>query len=123
MGYNSKRFSVVKVDLGDEYWAEVAPLTKAEDDACQRALLGGELEGEVGSLSDLRATLHQRDYTDQLLVFAIKRWNLDDEDGSSFPIDLPHVQGLADADATKLVAAVRRLNQPVSASDPKGSSS
>lgn len=117
MGYKTKRFGATKVDLGDGYWAEVAPLTKAEDDECQRALLGGELEGSVGDAQALRARFHQREYTDQMLLFAIRRWNLDDDDGSILPVDLPHIQGLADADSDKLLAEIRRRNNPVAALD------
>ena len=114
MGYKAKRFGVRKVDLDQGYWVEVAPLTKAEDDECQRVLLGGELEGPLGDVQAMRARLHQKEYTDQILCFAIKRWNLDGEDGAVLPVTLETVQGLADADSTKILAAVRGLTDPLS---------
>jgi hypothetical protein len=101
------------VDLGDGYWVEVAPLTKAEDDECNRILLGGDLEGTVGDAASMRAKFHQREYTDQLLVCAIKRWNLDDEAGVLLPITAEAIQGLADTDSTKLLAVVRGITNPV----------
>lgn len=118
MGYQARRFGAVKVELGDGYWAEVTALTKAEDDECRRILLGGEIEGPVGDAAALRARFHQREYTDQMLGYAIKRWNLDGEDGAPWPIDLAHIQALAEADSTRLLAAVRGLTAPLA--DPKG---
>ena len=113
MGYRSVVFGRTRVELGQGYWAEVAPLTKAEDDECRRVLLGGDLEGAVGSLEGLRARFHQREYTDYVLLSAVKRWNLDDDAGAPLPIDLAGIQGLADAHATKLLAAVRGLTAPL----------
>lgn len=120
MGYNAKRFGVTKVDLPDGYWAEVAPLTKAQDDECDRALLGGELEAPVGSmtaLGEMRTKLYQREYSDRQLAYAIKRWNLDDDAGAILPITVETVQGLADADSDALLAVVRKLTSPLA--DPK----
>jgi hypothetical protein len=100
------------VELEQGYWVEVAPLTKAEDDDCRRILLGGELEGPL-SADGLRARFHQREYTDQVLLYAIKRWNLDDEAGNVLPITLEHVQGLAEAHSTRLLAVARGLSNPL----------
>jgi hypothetical protein len=113
VSYKSKRFGVTKVDLGDGYWAEVAPLTKAEDDETKRTLLGGDLEGAPGDVTSIRARFHQREYTDQVLLFAIKRWNLDDDAGVLLPIGVEAIQGLTDGDSTKLLAVVRGVTNPV----------
>lgn len=114
MGYRATVFGVTKVALDDHYWVEIKPLTKAESDECQRVLLGGELEGALGDGQALRARLHQREYTDQLLLCAIARWNLDDEQGAVLPITLETIQGLAEEHATRLLAVVRRLESPLS---------
>ena len=112
MGYKRKVFGLTKVELDHGYWVEVAPLTKGEDDECQRALLGGDVESVFGQ-DTLRARLHQREYTDQLLLYAVKAWNLDDDDGATLPITLEYIQGMADGHATKLLKAVRALTNPV----------
>lgn len=116
MSYKTKAFGSSRVVLAtDGYWAEVAPLTKAEDDECNRVLLGGDLEGTVGDAASMRAKFHQREYTDQVLLFAIKRWNLDDEAGAVLPITVETIQGLADADSTKLLAVARGITNPLAA--------
>lgn len=112
LGYKHKVFGLTRVELDHGYWVDVAPLTKGEDDECQRALLGGDLEGVVGT-DTLRARFHQRDYTDKQLLYAVKGWNLDDDDGKVLPITLEHIQGLADGHATKLLRAVRALTNPL----------
>jgi hypothetical protein len=119
MGYRSKIFGVRKVDLEDGYWVEVAPLTKAEDDECRRVLLGGDLEGQPGDVTTLRARFHQREYTDQLLLFAIKRWNLDDDGGELLPIDCEHVQGLADRHSARILTIVRGITTPLADPHPQ----
>ena len=113
MGYHSKVFGRRKVELEQGYWAEVTPLTKAEDDECRRVLLGGELEGTPGDLTSIRARFHQREYTDQLLLFAIKRWNLDDDAGNVLPVGPEQVQGLADTHSARLLAVVRGITTPL----------
>ena len=112
MGYRATVFGPRRVELEQGYWVEVAPLTKAEDDDCQRILLGGELEGPLDA-RELRARFHQREYTDQVLLYAIRRWNLDDDAGEVLPITLDAVQGLADVHSAKLLAMVRRLTHPL----------
>ena len=113
MGYKSNRFgTLTRVELDGGYWVDVAPLTKAEDDAAQEALTGS-LEGPVSDLASLRARLNQRGYTDVLLTSAIKVWNLDDEDGHVLPITVDTIQGLADGDATKILAVVRKVTNPL----------
>lgn len=119
MGYTSVVFGRTRVELGHGYWAEVAPLTKAEDDECRRVLLGGELEGAIGSLEGLRARFHQREYTDYVLLYAIKHWNLDDDAGTLLTIDLAGIQGLADAHATRLLAVVRGLTAPLATAEAR----
>lgn len=114
VSYRSVVFGLRKVELGQGYWVEVTPLTKAEDDECRRVLLGGELEGTPGDATSIRARFHQREYTDQLLLFAIKRWNLDDETGGVLTISLEHVQGLADTHSAKVLATVRGITNPLS---------
>jgi hypothetical protein len=113
VGYHSKVFGRRKVELAYGYWAEVTPLTKAEDDECRRVLLGGDLEGSPSDVASIRARFHQREYTDQLLLFAIKRWNLDDEAGNVLPVGLDQVQGLADAHSARILAAVRGITTPL----------
>ncbi len=112
MGYRATVFGVRKVELGQGYWAEVAPLTKAEDDECRRVLLGGELEGPLNAEA-LRARFHQREYTDQVLLYAIKRWNVDDETGNVLPIELESIRGLAEAHSNALLGVVRGLTNPL----------
>jgi hypothetical protein len=113
VGYRGKVFGARKVELEHGYWVEVTPLTKAEDDECRRVLLGGELEGRPGDVASIRARFHQREYSDQLLLFAIKRWNLDDEAGEALPIGLEQIQGLADGHSAKILAVVRGITAPL----------
>lgn len=114
MGYKTKRYQTTRVDLPDGYWVDVAPLTKAEDDECQQALLGGLLETAVtGGTSDIRAKLHQREYTDQLLLRAIKAWNIDGDDGAIISITLDAIQGLAGKDSDTILAVVRGTTNPL----------
>ena len=119
MGYHSRIFGLRKVELEDGYWVEVAPLTKAEDDECRRVLLGGDLEGQPGDVTSIRTRFHQREYTDQLLLFAIKRWNLDDDGGGLLPIDREQVQGLADRHSTTILAVVRGITTPLADPHPQ----
>jgi hypothetical protein len=114
VSYRSTVFGLRKVALEQGYWVEVTPLTKAEDDECRRVLLGGDLEGTPGDIGGIRARFHQREYTDQVLLFAIKRWNLDDEAGNVLPITLDQVQGLADVHSTKILGIVRGITSPLS---------
>ena len=119
MSYRSKVFGVRKVELEQGYWVEVTPLTKAEDDECRRVLLGGELEGRPGDVAGIRARFHQREYTDQMLLFAIKRWNLDGEGGDVLPVALEQVQGLADGHSAKILAVVRGITSPLADPHPQ----
>lgn len=113
MGYHRAVFGVRKVELEQGYWVEVTPLTKAEDDECRRVLLGGELEGQPGDVASIRARFHQREYSDQLLLFAIKRWNLDDDAGNVLPIVLDQIQGLADGHSARILAVIRGITAPL----------
>lgn len=114
MGYRAKRFGITRVELEGGYWADVRRLTKEEDDDCQEALLAEHLESPLGvQVQQIKAKLHQRDYTDRLLLHAIQAWNLDDDDGNTLPIELEHIRGLLDADSTKLLGVVRNANAPL----------
>ncbi len=114
MGYKSKRFQVTRVSLPDGYWADVAPLTKDEADECQQALMGGLIETQVGAGAGLtKAKLHQRDYTDLVLLRAIKAWNLDDEDGNPLPITLDAIHALTGKDSDLILGVVQGVTSPL----------
>lgn len=116
MGYRSKFFGLVRVDLDEEYFVEVAPLSKGEGDDAKIALLGGPVESTVKQgLEELKARLHQREYTDHLLVHGIKRWNLTDENDPprTLLINLESIQGLRDEHSDKILAAIKGLTSPL----------
>jgi hypothetical protein len=112
MGYRSKFFLKRRVDLGEGYWAEIVPLTKGEDDTAKQELTGN-LVVNLADEKNMNATLNSRAYADSHLLQGIKAWNLDDEDGNTLPITIENIQAMLDAHATKLLAELRKMTNPV----------
>lgn len=98
MGYKAKRFGATKVALGDEYWAELRPISKGEAE---------EYQGTVADESD------RQDAGEAMLVRMIVRWNLDAEDGSILPISRETVRDLSLPDYGALVAAIGAIINPL----------
>ncbi len=116
MGYRTRAFGTRRVELDEHYYVEIAPLTKGEDDEAKRALLGGAaIEGTIkeAQSQQIKTRFFQKEYTDQVLLCAIKAWNLDDDEGAILPITLENIQALRDDHSDKIMAVTRGISAPL----------
>ena len=113
MGYHSEVFQLTRVDLTDKYYAMVAPLQKSESDNASRAATAGKVEARVGNVADTRVQFDNAAWSDQVLLAGIREWNLDDEAGKVLPITLDSIHALAGLHATRLLAAISNLTNPL----------
>jgi len=108
VSYRSKVLKSQKVNLSEDYWAEIRPLTGGEWEACQETLLGGPITGYLnGQVSADKYTFNQREFTRSFLALAITRWNIDDDAGNVLPIDAASIDTLSASDRLTLVRAAR----------------
>lgn len=108
MGYRTKIFKSVKIDLDEGYWVKIKPLTKDEEDDCVVTLLETSFEGlKLNDLSDAKARMNNKGYSTKQLVAGIVEWNLDDDDGKILPINEETVSELSGIHSSKIIQILR----------------
>jgi hypothetical protein len=86
-GYLSRqKNSIVKVDLGDNFWVEVKThLSHGETKAANRALMQATLR-VVDDEQETSAKIDIPEYQQAKAFAAIVAWNLTDDEGNSLPL-------------------------------------
>jgi hypothetical protein len=112
MGFLSAYSGTRKIPVGDPergYWIEIKDcLSQGEKEKAEGALASGKLvPGQKAEMS-MNVALYR-----QLMVQAsIVQWNLDDDNGAIWPMDLKHVRMLPGPEFDRLWRIVDDLNEP-----------
>lgn len=119
MGFLSAYSGTTTVAVGDgtvDYWVELKDcLSQGEKEAAERSLTSGSLTpGQT-----VQMTMDVARYRQLMVLASIKSWNLDDEAGKVWPVDLEHVQLLPGNEFDKLWTVVNESNAPASREDRK----
>lgn len=118
MGFLSAYDGTRKIAIGDPergYWVEVAEHVSqgAREDA-EKALSNIVM---VGSTAKPQPNVAR--YRQLLVLASIRDWNLDDDQGNTWPIDLKHVQMLPGTEFDKLHDTIDKLNKPMDAQEQR----
>lgn len=112
MGFLSAYSGTRKIPVGDPergYWIEIKEcLSSGDKEKAEKALASGKLiPGQKAEMS-MDVSLYR-----QLMVKAsIKDWNLDDDQGKIWPMDLAHVKMLPGPVFDQVWKQVDDLNEP-----------
>lgn len=79
-----------RIDLGNGYWADVKRCLSSSEAALAEAAMITNHRLADGSQS---AVLDQRGYRAEMVVQSLVAWNLDDEDGTPWPLDGSEARG------------------------------
>lgn len=108
-----KAGTVTRVTLpsNSEYWVELkSKLSYGDALAAQKALLNIEAVEQLDTEErDMVTKLESDTYFTTLLLRAIVRWNLDDEDGSTWEITAENIARLENEDGQELIRHAREL--------------
>lgn len=96
-------------DLGRGYWVELREvLSQGGKQTAERALLSGRIRpGEGAEMS-----MDHVGYRELMLLASIVAWNLDDPDGTIWPVTLESVQRLPGPEFERLAKLVDDMNAP-----------
>jgi hypothetical protein len=73
-----------RIDLGNGYWADVKKcLSSAEASLAEAAMMTNHRLGDRGQAADLNS----RGYRTELVVLSLAGWNIDEQDGTVWPLD------------------------------------
>lgn len=116
MGFLSVYSGTRRVAIGDPargYWAELRECmpqgAKAE---AERALLAAKVVGK-----DTEMAMDTATYRELMVLGSIIAWNLDDEDGTVWPLTLESVRRLPGIEFDRLHKIVDEMNEPRSAEE------
>lgn len=119
MGFLSAYSTTTKVMIGDEqrgYWVELKDcLSQGDKEKAEQALTTGQLTPG----QDIRMVMDVARYRQLMVLASIKSWNLDDENGQVWPIDLEHVQAIPGNEFDRLWSTVDKSNAPASSAERK----
>lgn len=119
MGFLTAYSSTTKVVIGDEgrgYWVELKDcLSQGDKEKAEQALTTGQLTGG----QDIQMVMDVARYRQLMVLAAVKSWNLDDDNGVVWPIDLEHVQMLPGSEFDRLWSLVDRSNAPAPSEERK----
>lgn len=108
-----KSAGVTRVTLpsNPEYWVELkSKLSYGDALAAQKALLNVEAVEQLDTDEhDVVTKLESDTYFTTLLLRAIVRWNLDDEDGSTWEVTAENIARLENEDGQELIRHAREL--------------
>lgn len=119
MGFLSAYSTTTKVMIGDDergYWVELKDcLSQGDKEKAEQALTTGQLvPGQ-----DIQMVMDVARYRQLTVLASVKAWNLDDEAGAVWPIDLAHVQMLPGSEFDRLWTIVDKSNAPASSGERK----
>lgn len=119
MGFLSAYSSTTKLIIGDKgrgYWIEIKDcLNQGDKENAERSLTSGSFKpGE-----DVEMSMDVARYRQLMVLASIVNWNLDDDTGKTWPIDLPHVQMLPGNEFDRIWGVVDQANKPASTEDHK----
>jgi hypothetical protein len=117
MGYLSAHSKTTKVVLENpdgDYWVELKNcLNSGDKEEAESALTSGDFTpGE-----EVKMRMDIARYRQHMVLASIVKWNLDDEAGNVWPIDLDHVRLIPGPDFDHLWESVDQLNAPAPAEE------
>lgn len=119
MGFLSAYSTTTKVTVGDEqrgYWVELKDcLSQGDKEKAEQALTTGQMTAG----QDIKMVMDVARYRQLMVLASIKSWNLDDEAGNVWPVDLAHVQMLPGNEFDRLWGIVDKTNAPASSAERK----
>lgn len=103
-----------RVPVGDPdrgYWVELRTTLLQGDKAdAERSLLSGRIRPGDGA----EMSMDHVGYREKMLLASIVAWNLDDPDGTVWPVTLASVQRLPSLEFDRLAKLVDEMNAPAS---------
>jgi hypothetical protein len=85
-GFLSAYEGTERIDLGRDYWADVKKCLSTKESAAMEGAMGGKQQLDVGTKRQF-ATLDVRAGRVEMVVASLVAWNLDDDDGTLWPLD------------------------------------
>lgn len=112
MGFLSAYSTTRKVSIGDQergYWVELREyISQGDKTEAERALQGRQHVNGTNVIMDMDVAR----YRQLMLLASIVSWNLDDDGGRIWPINLQNVQRLPGPEFDRLWSIVDDLNAP-----------
>lgn len=113
MSFLSAYSATQKVTLGDPergYWVELREyVSQGDKTEAERALQGRQHVNGTDVIMNMDVARYR-----QLMVLAsVKAWNLDDDNGKIWPINIQNVQRLPGPEFDRLWAIVDKMNKPI----------
>lgn len=119
MGFLTAYSTTTKVTIGDEgrgYWVELKDcLSQGDKEKAEQALTTGQLTPG----QDIQMVMDVARYRQLMVLASVKAWNLDDDNGQVWPVDLEHVQALPGNEFDRLWSIVDKSNAPASKAERK----
>jgi hypothetical protein len=111
-GFLTAYDDTTKVPIGDPergYWVEVRQyVSQGDKEGAERALMTVVVvDGSAEPKPDVAR------YRQLMALASIKSWNLDDEDGTVWPVDIDHVKMIPGEEFTVLWGVIDKLNKPM----------
>jgi len=120
MGFLSAYSSTTKVEIkhpDKEYWVIIKDcLTQGEKTVAENALTQSQFT--VGD-ENVQMSVDVATYRQLMVLTSIKEWNLDDEAGTVWPVDLEHVQGLPGTEFDRIWKIVDEKNKPATSEEKR----
>lgn len=111
MGFLSAYSGTRKVPIGPEgteYWVEIREvLSQGDKEMAERALTSGKVDGDKVHI-DMDTTT----YRQEMVLASIIAWNLDDEDGTVWPVTMENVKRLPGIEFDRLFTIINETNKP-----------
>lgn len=119
MGFLTAYSKTTKIYLGedDHYWVELKDcLSQGDKTEAENALTVGQFKP---GQDDLSMTMDVARYRQLMVLASVKDWNLDDDEGRVWPINIESVQMLPGTEFDKIWKVVDKKNAPASTEEKR----
>lgn len=120
MGFLSAYSNTRKIPVGDPangYWVELKEcLNQGEKEKAEKALVSGKMKP---GQKDAEMSMDIPNFRALMLLGSVKSWNLDDDNGQIWAIDLEHIKMLPTPIFDQLWELVDDMNKPASSEEKK----
>lgn len=117
MGFLSAYSKNRKIPVGDEgsgYWVEIREiLSQGDKEQAERALTTGRVDGDRGVQIDMDTTTYRL----EMVYASIIAWNLDEEDGTIWPVTLENVKRLPGIEFDRIFTIINETNKPATGAE------
>jgi hypothetical protein len=102
------------LDEDGRYWVELKKvLSQGDKEHAERALTNGRMDPGQGVQIDMDTATYRL----EMVLASIIAWNLDEEDGTIWPVTLGNVKRLPGIEFDRIFDLINKFNEPVKAAE------